>query len=86
MVVRPRAAPAVDRLAVVRAQDVDLALVGEGLEGAVDRGESDLVAVGAQPGVQVLGGGEVVHPTESIGDRGLLPGEPPRVLRQAGHG
>jgi hypothetical protein len=42
-----RAAP-VHGLAAADAQDVDLARVGEGLEGAVDGGQADALAAGAQ--------------------------------------
>src|SRR5690606_32889140 len=66
-----------DGLALVGAQDVDLAGLGERLEGPVDGGEPEVLAGLPQPGVEVLGRGEVPGPLELGGDRGLLAGGAP---------
>ena len=65
VVVRAAAAP-VDRLAVVGAQHVDLAVVGQGLQAAVDGGQPDRVAARRAAGVQVLGAAEVVELVEEL--------------------
>jgi hypothetical protein len=64
MVVVAAGAAAVDGLTVAGAQDVDLAGVGQGLEGAVDRGEADRVAAVLEQVVQFLGAAELVHLVE----------------------
>ena len=69
-------AAAVDRLAVAGAQHVDLAGVGEGLQGAVDGGQPDRVAAVLEQVVQVLRAAEVVDLVERRRDRGPLPGGP----------
>ena len=56
------AAP-VDRLAVLVAQHVDLAGVGEPLQGAVDRRQADRLAAAGEQLVDLLGGAEVVERT-----------------------
>src|SRR5688572_2609121 len=61
VVVVLRAAAAVQRLAGVGAQGVELAVVGQGLHGAVDRGQPDRVAGLAQPGVHLLRAVEAVE-------------------------
>ena len=73
------AAPAVDALAGLGAQRVDLAGVGEGLQGPVDRRQTDLLAALAEQGVDVLGAAEVVEGLQRRGDRPPLPGRPART-------
>jgi hypothetical protein len=73
MVVTRRAAP-VDGLTLGRAQDVDLAGVGEGLERAVDGGQPYRVAPVLEHVVQVLGAAELVDLVERRSDRRPLPG------------
>src|SRR5690606_16333437 len=55
VVVVPGAAHPVDGLTLVGAQDVDLAGLGERLEGPVDGGEPDVLTGLPQPGVEILG-------------------------------
>ena len=85
VMVAGRAAP-VDRLAVGRAQHIHLARVGEGLQGAVDRGQADRVAAVLEHVVQLLRAAELVHLVERRRHRGALPGRPAshwgRVLRR----
>src|SRR5690348_6005665 len=52
VVVMAAAAAAIHRLAVRRPEHVDLAVVGQLLQGAVHRGKTDPVAGSTQPGVQ----------------------------------
>ena len=67
-------APAVDGLARVGAQHVDLAAVGQRLQRAVHGGEADAVACAAQLLVDLLGGAEVVEAVQQCGDGGALAG------------
>jgi hypothetical protein len=76
MVVAVRGAPAVEGLAVVPAQHVDLAPVHQHLQVPVDGGQPDGLALLAQPGVQVLGAGERVGGGERGRDGIPLPGGP----------
>ena len=69
-----RAAAPVDRLAVLGAQHVDLAAVGERLQRPVDRGQPDVLAVAAQQVVDVLGAAEVLEGLHRRRDRAALPG------------
>jgi len=57
-------APPVRRLAVGRAQYVDLAGVGERLQSPVNRGQADGLARAAELLVDLLGGPEVVEIVE----------------------
>src|SRR6185312_7809952 len=59
-------APPVDGLARVGAEHVDLAAVGQRLQGAVHGGEADAVAAAAQLLVDLLGGAEVVDRVDEI--------------------
>jgi hypothetical protein len=80
------AAP-VGGLAGAGAQHVDLAGVGQGLQGAVDRGQADAVAAPAQLLVDLLRGAEVGELVEQVRDRGALTGRPlPRHRRGARSG
>ena len=60
VVVVALAAPAVEVLAAGRPHDVDLAGVGQALQGAVDRGQADPLAALAQHRVQLLGAVEAL--------------------------
>ena len=73
VVVRVRAA-AVDRLAVLGPQHVDLAALAEPLEGAVDRRQPDLGAAPVEEVVDLLGAAEVVERREGLGHGDPLPG------------
>src|SRR5690606_2245678 len=73
VVVRAGGARAVDRLALVGAQHVDLAPVGQGLQRAIDRGQPDLRAVLAHLGVDVLGAAEALAAPEGVMN-GVAPG------------
>src|SRR5690606_622192 len=76
VVVLDALAAAVERLAVVGAQDVDLTCLRQRLQGAVDGGEPDGVTGLAQGLVQLLRAAEVVGALEEGADRGALPCHP----------
>ena len=67
-------AAAVDRLAVLGAEQVDLAGLGEPLQGPVDGGQPDRLAALPEQVVDLLGGAEVVEGVEHLGDGPALPG------------
>jgi hypothetical protein len=70
------AASAVHGLAVRRPQYIDLTVVSQLLQGAVDRGQADAFAGSAQSGVQILRADEGVDVIQSRGNGGPLPGLP----------
>jgi hypothetical protein len=59
VVVMAAAAAPVDVLALSGPDDVNIAVLGEALQGAVHGGEPDPVALGTQSGVQLLGAEEL---------------------------
>ena len=73
VVVRVGAA-AVDRLAVLGAQQVDLAGLGQPLQGPVDRGQADGLAASPEQLVDLLRGAEVGEGAQGLDDRAPLPG------------
>ena len=78
VVVGVGAAP-VDRLAVLGAQHVDLAGVGEPLQGPVDGGQPDRLAAPAEQVVDLLGRAEVVEGVHRLDDREPLLRRPHRA-------
>src|SRR5947209_20285561 len=74
MMVMMRGATPVDRLTAVGTQYVDLSGLGQGLEGAVHRGQADTLAAVAQSLVDLLRGAETVGVIEQPGHCGPLPG------------
>jgi hypothetical protein len=87
VVVVLRAAPAVQRLARVGAQRVELAVVGQRLHGAVHRGQPDRVTGRPQPGVHLLRAVEAVEVLEDRTDSSALTGGPDHVAIVSGpHG
>jgi hypothetical protein len=84
VVVVPPAAPAIERLAVVHAQDVDLAGVGKALQRAVDRRQPDAVASAADHAVDLLRAAEAVQLGQGRAHGQPLPGR--SVSRQHGVG
>ena len=74
VVVVRAAAPAVEGLAVLGAQHVDLAGVGERLQRPVDRRQPDVLAARAEQVVDLLGAAEVLEGRERRGHRPPLPG------------
>ncbi len=75
MVVVRRAA-AVDRFAGISAQRVDLVGRRHRLQGAVDRGQPDVLAAPAEFIVEFLSRAEFIDGVEQFGDCGALPGGP----------
>jgi hypothetical protein len=73
-------APAIEVLAAGRAHDVDLAGVGQPLQGAVDGGQADPFAPLAQHGVQILGAVEAGRLGEHRAHRGALFGVAQNVV------
>ncbi|GAA3103306.1 hypothetical protein GCM10020254_56340 [Streptomyces goshikiensis] len=69
----PGGAAAVDGFAVAGPQHVDLAGVGEGLEGAVHGGQAHGVTAVLEHVVQLLGAAELVHLVQRRGHGGPLP-------------
>jgi hypothetical protein len=77
----------VERLAAVGAQGVELAVVGQRLDGAVDRRQPDLVARVAQPRVHLLRAVEAVEVLEDRSDGSALSGGPGHAAMVSGrHG
>src|SRR5680860_1347626 len=68
------AAPAVDGLAVLGAEHVDITAVGERLKRPVDRGQPDVLPVAPQQIVNVLGTAEVLERLQRSRHRTALPG------------
>ena len=66
-------AAAVTDFAVVAPQDVELTSFGEGPNLVVDGGEGDVLALGLQFAVQLLGGSEPVGGFQDGGQGPLLP-------------
>jgi hypothetical protein len=87
VVVVLRAAPAVERLAGVGAQGVELAVVGQRLHGPVHRGQPDRITGCAQPGMHLLRAVEAVEVLEDRADGSALTGGPDHVAIVSGpHG
>ena len=74
-------AAAVDRLAVLGAQDVDVTVLGQALHGPVDGGQADARPAGPEHLVQLLGAAELVDVLEEVEDLGALP----RLTRDHDH-
>ena len=66
-------AAAVDRLAVLGAQDVDVAVLGQALHGPVHGGQTDAGPAGPEHLVELLGAAELVDVLEQVEDLGALP-------------
>ena len=66
-------AAAVDRLAVLRAQDVDVAVLGQALHRPVHGGQTDARPAGPEHLVELLGAAELVDVLEEVEDLGALP-------------
>src|SRR5918912_286397 len=73
MVMPAGAAAPVDRLAVPGAENVDVAVVRELLQGAVHGGQAHAVAVRAQPRMQLLGALELAGRLQRRPDSAALP-------------
>ena len=67
---------AVDRFTIVSHDDVDLSVLGHGLQCAVHRGETDAVATVSDDIVNLLSRAELLLRIEGLGDRCSLPGLP----------
>ena len=65
-------AAAVDRLAVLGAQHVHVAVLGQALDGAVHGGQPDARPAGPEHLVQLLGAAELVDVLEQVQDLGAL--------------
>jgi hypothetical protein len=74
MVVVAGGAAPVASFAVVAAERVELAGVGEGAHLVIDGGERDVLALGLELGMKLLSRAEAVGGFSESGDRALLPG------------
>ncbi len=86
MVMRAELTAAVEDLAALAPDAVDLALFGEGPQLVVDRREPDPLSSRPQAGVELLGARELAQALEQPSERLALPSGAPATLRRRGGG